>query len=73
VQKGEVRRSLGVIASLDRGFLATLGGTLDRLTLRMHLLSVKVYSRGGLSAPQQWQLQKRGKALDHAGNDGVGR
>jgi hypothetical protein len=28
VQKSEVRRGLGMIASLDRGFLATLGGTL---------------------------------------------
>jgi hypothetical protein len=31
VQEGEVRRGLGVIASLDRGFLATLGGTLVML------------------------------------------
>jgi hypothetical protein len=45
---------------------------LHRLILRMRLLGVKMYPRGGLSALQLWQLQKPGKALDHVRNNGVG-
>jgi hypothetical protein len=46
---------------------------LHRLMLRMHLLSVKMYPRRGLSTLQQWQLLEPRKALDYVRMNGVSR
>lgn len=46
---------------------------LHNLMLKVHLLGLEMLLRRGLSALQQWPLQKPEKAYNCATNDGVNR